>query len=184
MTTDMLSDTFEKLPDEADVWIHAADRTLGPDAAARLESALDNLMSAWSSHGRRVLGARAVLDRRLVVVAAWVADGTISGCGIDKSLHVLDEVASEHGFEWVDGLSVVYRTRDGDFEACSRSEFRRLAENGSVDAGTPVVDLSVRSLGPLRSKGLESPAADSWHARVFDLAPVSSGSTADAAESS
>lgn len=184
MSTDMLPEPFEKLPDEADVWIYAADRSLGPDAAERLESALDDLMSAWSSHGRRVLGARAVLDDRVVVVGAWVADGTISGCGIDKSLHVLDHVASEHDFEWVDGLSVVYRTRDGEFDTCSRAEFRQLASNGRVDAGTSVIDLSIRGLGELRSNGVERPAGECWHARVFDLSPASNESPAGAIESS
>lgn len=184
MTENMLPDTFDKLPDQADVWIYAAGSTPGPDAARVLERSLDELMSAWSSHGRRVLGARAVLDNRVVVVGAWVPDGTISGCGIDKSLHVLDRVAAEYDFEWVDGLSIVYRTRENRLETCSRSEFRRLAADGVVDAGTPVIDLSIRSLGELRSNGLERPAGQSWHGRVFDLAPAADTSPAPPIESS
>lgn len=166
-------DTFDSLPDEADVWIYAAGSRPGQDAVQGLERSLEELMTSWSSHGRRVLGARTVLDNRVVVVGAFVPDGTISGCGIDKSLHVLDHVAAEHGFEWVDGLSVVYRSREGRIETCPRSEFRRLAVDGAVDAGTPVIDLSVRNLGELRSNGIERPAAKSWHGRVFDLAPAS-----------
>ena len=180
----MLSESFERLPDDADVWIYAADARLGSDAVSALERALDDLMSAWSSHGRRVLGARTVLYDRVAVVGASVADGTISGCGIDKSLHVLDRVAAEHGFEWVDGLSVVYRSREGDLRACTRAEFRRLSSEGAVDASTPVIDLSVRRLGDLRALGIERTAGSSWHARVFDLAPAADTSTERALESS
>lgn len=180
----MLPDTFDKLPDEADVWIYAAGSPLDRDAAQGLERSLDELMAAWSYHGRRVLGARAVLDNRIVVVGAWVPDGTISGCGIDKSLHVLDNVAAEYDFEWVDGLSIVYRMRQNRIETCSRSDFRRLAAEGAVDTGTPVIDLSIRTLGKLRSNGLERPAGSSWHGQVFDLAPAADASPAASVESS
>jgi len=184
MTDTMLPESFEKLPDEADVWIYAAGSTPGPDAADALERSLDELMSTWSSHGRRVLGARTIVDDRVVVVGAWVPDGTISGCGIDKSLHALDRVAAEHAFEWADGLSVVYRRKDGALQTCSRSEFRKLAADGVVDARTPVIDLSVRTLGDLRSNGLERPAEACWHGAVFDLAPAAEESVAGAASSS
>lgn len=183
MTENMLPEPFDSLPDEADVWIYAAGSKPGQGAVHGLERSLDELMSDWSSHGRRVLGARTILDDRVVVVGAFVPDGTISGCGIDKSLHVLDRVAAEHGFAWVDGLSVVYRTRGGRIETCSRSEFRRMAADGAVDAGTPVIDLSIRNLGDLRSNGLERPAGKSWHGRIFDLAPAADASRAASIES-
>ncbi|NNF03194.1 MAG: hypothetical protein HKN17_01905 [Rhodothermales bacterium] len=178
MNNDMLPDIFEQLPDDADVWIYAASSALEPDAAAALERALDELVSAWSSHGRRVLGAHTLLDTRVVIVGAYVPDGTISGCGIDKSLHVLDEVAAEHGFDWADGLSIVYRASADRLAVCSRSEFRERAASGSVDTGTPVIDLSTRRLGDLRSNGIERPAGRTWHARVFDLKTVADGSVA------
>jgi hypothetical protein len=178
--THTLPSSFDALPDDADVWMYAADRPLDAEDQRLLTIALDDLLETWSSHGRKVSGAYAVLSDRLLVISAHVANGSISGCGIDKSLHVLDPLARERGFEWVDGLSVVYRSGTGEFETCTRSEFRTLASGGDVNADTPVVDLSVGTLEALRAGGVERPAGTSWHGRAFDLRPAGRNHPVDA----
>ncbi len=158
---------FDGLPDEADCWIYAADRTLSSDEADLLTALFDTFQQDWSSHGRKVAGACVVVDRRIVIVAAHVADGDISGCGIDKSLHLLQEVADSRSFNWASALNIVYKDAAGDIEVVPRRQFKVLAEEGRIDAETRVVDLSIRQLGALRSGGIMRPAGSSWHARLL-----------------
>ena len=175
-------DEFRELPDDAHVWIYAADRRLSEPAEASLTQTLTGLMDTWSSHGKRVEGAWKLMDSRLVIVAAYVPDGTLSGCGIDKSLHALQKTAAEFDFSWVSGLAIIYRDGSGSVQTASRPEFRRLAETGSVDASVPVIDLSIDRLGDLREHGLERPAGASWHAKLFGLDSEETESAASSAK--
>jgi hypothetical protein len=158
---------FEHLPDSAHCWLYAASRSLTAAEAGDLLTALHPFRAAWTTHGRPVESGATVVDNRVLVLAAHVPDGDMSGCGIDKSLHALDGFAAQAGFSWVSGLMIVFRTRAGSLETISRAGFAELASNGDVDGHTPVIDLSVRSLGDLRKQGLERPAASSWHAKYI-----------------
>ncbi|MEQ9103625.1 MAG: hypothetical protein RIE53_02895 [Rhodothermales bacterium] len=158
---------FEHLPDDSHCWLYAASHSLTEAEVRSLLTALEPFQDAWTTHGRRVQSGATVVDNRLLVLAAHVPDGDMSGCGIDKSLHALDAFAAQAGFSWVSGLMVVYRTPSGALETVSRAAFADMAVRGTVDAQTPVVDLSVRSLGDLREHGVERSAGTSWHAKYI-----------------
>ncbi|MDE2996982.1 MAG: hypothetical protein OXT73_09655 [Bacteroidota bacterium] len=160
-------DALSTLPDAADCWIYVADRPLSFEEQQALSDMFSTFETNWSSHGRMVQGASAVVDDRVLIVAAYVDQGDISGCGIDKSLHLLDQAAVKMGFAWASGLHIVFRGQSGALEVVSRSSFKQSASDGLVTPETPVIDLSIRSLGTLRSFGLEKPASESWHARLL-----------------
>ena len=166
--SDML---FPHLTDDSDCWIYASDRTLTSEEMDLLSSLFGRFSQDWSSHGRKVNAGFDIVDGRIMVVAAHISGGDISGCGIDKSLHLLQEVAESRSFSWVSALQIIYRSDEGEIEAVSRKGFKALAENGRVHTGTPVIDLSLRRLGDLRNRGMETPASLSWHGRLFALKP-------------
>lgn len=166
--SDML---FPHLPDDSDCWIYASDRPLTTEEKDLLSSLFGRFSQDWSSHGRKVHAGFDIVDDRVMVVAAHISGGDISGCGIDKSLHLLQEVAESRSFSWVSALQIIYRSDSGQIEVVSRSGFKALAESGNVHSGTPVIDLSIRRLGDLRTRGMEIPASTSWHSRLFALKP-------------
>lgn len=161
---------FPALPDEARLWVYVADRSLPADEQAQLVAHLEKFMQDWTSHGRPVEGAVAVLHDRFVVLAATLADGDISGCGIDASVHAVDAAAQALDVAWIPALHVVYRDAEGRVQHDTRSAFRAQVEAGAVTAETSVFDPSITTLGALRGGQFERPAGSSWHARAFDLA--------------
>lgn len=161
---------FPSFADDARLWVHVTDRPLAPDEQTMLKQAVRRFIDDWSTHGRTVRGAIEVRDRRFLLLAATVEDGTISGCGIDASAHALEDIAQRIGFGWMPALHVVYRDDDGTVQSCSRPAFRSEVETGSVTAATPVFDPSVTQVGALREDGaFERPAGTSWHRRAFNL---------------
>lgn len=166
---------FPSLPDAARVWIYTADRALGPTERATLLDAIGPFLAAWSSHRRPVLGEAAVLEDRFLVVAAHVADGDLSGCGIDKSVHEIEQLGSRFGIAWRGALDVAWRNEKGEVEVSSRADFRSAIGSGRVGARTPVFDTSITELGAFRSTGFPRPAAESWHGRVFRIVSEPSG---------
>ena len=164
---------FDALPDAADCWLYATDRPLTDEERHMLVELFESFQKDWSSHGRTVQGACQVLGNRLVVIAAHVTQGDISGCGIDKSLHLLQQVAESRQFNWASALNIVLKDDDGQYQVVSRTEFKEGAMAGRFDADTPVVDLSIRSLGQLREQGLERAAGLSWHQRLLPTVDAS-----------
>ena len=159
---------FSALPDDARLWIHATAAPLDDATQSALLDRLSVFMEGWASHQRPVEGAATVLDDRLLIVAAApVGGGEISGCGIDDLAHALDDAASALDVDWVPSLHVLYRTADGAVAAVSRRTFQQHADDGAVTADTPVFDPSLTSLGALRKGEFEAPARESWHAQLL-----------------
>jgi len=160
---------FPALPDNARVWIYVSDRHLSASEQDRLLESLRPFLAQWTSHSRRVIGEALILDERFLVVAATLEEGDISGCGIDKSTHAVEEAGQALGITWMSGLTLLYRDQAGVVQAVSRPEFRDLVRRGVVDADTRVFDTSLTTLAELRNGNLEKPAGASWHSRTFQI---------------
>lgn len=162
-------DLFPSLSDEARCWIYVAEQPLTEAEQTTLVEALQSFFAGWASHGRPVEGAATVLEDRFLVVAGAIVEGEISGCGIDASVHAVEETAAHLGLAWSSPLRVFFRDADGAVHGLPRSAFRKLVADGVVTADTLVFDVSLTTLGALRSGAFEKPAGASWHARVFRI---------------
>ena len=167
--TEQATTSLNHLPDDARIWLYAANRELNELEENRVREILGGFCRTWESHGRSVQSAADVLEGRFAVIAGCIEDGDVSGCGIDKSVHVLENAASELAFEWLPGVLVHYRDDRGVPRSVTRQEFRKLVESDAINADTPVLDMSVQTLGQLRDGRFERPASESWHARVFRI---------------
>lgn len=160
---------FPELPPTARIWIYGADQALSPSERDRLIDRLRPFLEDWRSHGRSVRGRAALLEDRFLVVAADLPEGDISGCGIDASVHAVEEAGRMAGRSWLSALTIFFRDDEGVIRAASRPEFRRAVRAGSITGETSVFDLTPGTLGEFRSAGLERPAASTWHGRVFRI---------------
>jgi len=166
------SSFFPALDSESRVWVYVANTPLSPVVQAELNRTVQEFGANWSSHGRVVVSDFTVMDNQILILSAFVQQGEISGCGIDKSLHVLDQFALRNGFDWVSALSILYRDGEGALVISSRSEFRQLIKSGAVTESTIVLDPSITTLSQLRDGQFEMMAGMCWHAGVFQI-PVS-----------
>lgn len=160
---------FPDLPNEASLWIYAANRSFSEDEKTALIEGLEPFLAQWTTHGHPVLGDAAIAHDRFLLVAGIVPDGELSGCGIDASIQAVKMLFNRLSLDFVPGLDVLYRATDGAVRNVSRPEFRALVQSGAVTAATPVFDLSLTTVGALRQGGLEKPAGRSWHAKVFRI---------------
>ncbi len=163
MTTELAS-----LPPHARLWVYATREPLAPDAAQALARALTDFTDGWTSHGRAVHAASHVRDSRLVLLAGYVPGADqVSGCGIDASVHAVEDAARGLHLELAQALDVVYRMEDGMVDVLPRTAFKQMARDGTVDGNTTVFDLTATTVGDLRDGRLERPASESWHARLL-----------------
>ena len=138
------------LPDEARVWLFAADRDLTGDAAVAVLGPVREYVQGWTSHGRPVDAAAEIIEGRVLAVAGVISadelNAGVSGCGIDAMTRAVDAAAAAAGVRWMPGLDVAYRSGDA-WRVVSRQEFRWLARDGVVTPRTRVLDLTPATLG-------------------------------------
>lgn len=163
---------FPSLSDEARLWVYATDHEVSEAAAHEILVRLRAFIDQWQSHGRPVRAESTILYRRFILLAAEIPDAEISGCGIDASVHALEQIGADQGFSLLTGLYVFYRGAGGEVLHERRAGFRKLVREGKVNGDTVVFDPSITHLAQLKNREFERPALKSWHATVFRIAPA------------
>jgi hypothetical protein len=163
-----------ELPDSARMWIYGLDRPLGEEESDALRTNLLEFVDRWTAHGAQLRAAIDIIENRFAIVAVDETVAETSGCSIDAIVQHMEALEQELGCSFLDGMRVFYRTAKGEITGCDRSVFRREAESGTISNATPVFDLTISTLGELRSGGLERPLRESWHQELVHEALKSS----------
>jgi hypothetical protein len=159
---------FDRLPDDARVWVFAAPHPIDAGAATAVLEAVDAFLHDWNAHGHPLLAGRDLRDSRFLAIGVDQSAAGASGCSIDGLFRVFKDVESRLGVNLMPAGRVFWRGGDGTIVAGSRAEF---ASNAT--ASTAVFDTTVASAGEWR-RAFERPASSSWHAQI--LTPRRAGS--------
>ncbi|MFN2601163.1 MAG: hypothetical protein ABR582_00235 [Gemmatimonadaceae bacterium] len=158
----MLTKDFEKLPNNARVWVYGADRRIDGDPEKTLLGQVDNYLTDWKAHGLPLTAGRDWRENRFLTIAVDQNQAGASGCSIDGLFRTLKSLEKKVGAGIVTSGLIFYRDKQGEIQAVSRDDFSDAATRGEVDADTEVFDLSVTTLGEWRAR-FASPAGASWH---------------------
>jgi hypothetical protein len=154
------------LPDDARVWVFAAERTLTPAEADAVLGTVDRFLGMWAAHGRPLRSARELRESRFLIIAVDEAAAGASGCSIDALVREIRDLESQLGVTLIDHGPIVFRD-GGTIRRVPRDEFAELARAGRVTPETRVFDNTISRLADLRGGGWEMPASASWHGRAF-----------------
>jgi hypothetical protein len=157
---------FDALPDHGRVWVFPASRPLDREESDRLLQEVDAFLDGWAAHGAPLRAGRAWRDDTFLLVGVDEDASAPSGCSIDALVNRLEALGSDLSVRLVEHGPVWYREGDA-VRVVSRNDFRKLAAEGAVDLDTRVFDTTLTRLSALRESGLERPARESWHGRVF-----------------
>jgi hypothetical protein len=154
------------LPDDARVWVFAAERALAPAEADAVLGTVDGFLGVWAAHGHPLRSARELRESRFLIIAVDEAAAGASGCSIDALVRQIRGLEGALGVTLVDHAPVIFR-EGGAIRRVPRDEFAALARDGKVTPDTVVFDNTISRLAALRSGGWEGPASASWHGRAF-----------------
>jgi hypothetical protein len=152
--------SFDSLPDDARVWVFAAERPVSGEAAATLLSEVDGFLERWHAHGEPLTCAREWREDRFLLVGAGGEHA--SGCSIDGLFRQLRALGAQLGTSLVESGRVYFRDPQGFVSAASRDEFAELAGSGMVRGDTRVFDTSLTRMSDLRER-FETVASRCWH---------------------
>ena len=157
--------SFERLPDDARLWVFPSDRELTGDDEAAVLGAVDDFLAAWKAHGVPLICARDWREHRFLAIGVDVNAENASGCSIDGLFRALQHLERSVGSRLVGGGRVFYRGAAG-IESTSRDQFVEQMKRGDVMKTTPVFDTGVSAASAWRTR-FEQPAGSGWTARYF-----------------
>lgn len=164
----MTLDAFQSLPDDSRLWLMATAESLDEAKRAALAADMDALLASWRHKGVAYAGAWTLIEGRILAIAEPTMTSAPSGCAIDGMLRKVNSVAERLGTTFLDEQQVLFR-KGASFLALPKAELGARLEDGTLDANTPVVDLSLFTLGDLRAGKLEKPLRATWIGRKFKV---------------
>lgn len=163
---------FAALPDDARLWLVAFDR---PVDTALLAPEMEALLGRWRHKGVEYHGTWTLLEDRILAIAEPTLAIQPSGCAIDGMLRGVRQLAERVGLALQDPQDVLARLPEG-LRAFTRADLEARLADGTLGAGTVVLDLALLTVGDLRNGRMERPLAATWIGRKYKIqAPVSAG---------
>lgn len=159
---------FAELPDESRLWVFGVGRPLDGVEERAFMDMVDGFLESWVAHGAPLRCGRDWRRGRFLLVAVDESSVPPSGCSIDAMVRVLKGQESVLETAIVDNAPVWFLDDDsGEVRSVSRSEFKRLAEQGDVTPETVIFDNTVTRMNEARAGRWERPAHEGWHQEAF-----------------
>jgi hypothetical protein len=160
---------FETLPGNARLWLLGLRTPPDPAAADALARGLAELIAQWRHKGQIYRGEAALLEPQLLAVAEPTLAAQPSGCAIDGMLRRVRRLVEDRGLELVDPVQELLVRLEDRLVAVPKADLPARLADGTLDAATRCLDLSLYNLEDLRSGLLEQPLSATWVARRFHL---------------
>lgn len=152
---------------ESRVWIYQSNQPLNQAQLSEINTILEDFTTSWSAHNQMLKATFEIRYNRFIVLIVDETQAGASGCSIDKSVHLMQELEKKFQINLLDRFNIAYKVGDV-VESVGRSEFEKLIETGVVSASTPVFNNMVSNYQDYKSKW-ETTIANSWHSSVFSF---------------
>ncbi len=135
---------FDKLPDDARVWVYQANRPLSAGDVMAIEGALQPALSQWAAHGQALLASARVVENRFVVVGVDEGHNLPSGCSIDASVRTLRDIGQAIGADFFDRSAAILAA-DGSVETIELPVIKAAVMRGTITPETTVLNTLVKT---------------------------------------
>ena len=156
---------FEEMPKSSRIWIYQSDRKLSDEETVEVDKTIKEFVEGWVAHSTPLRASYVIKYNRFVILAVDQEYHPASGCSIDSSVKVIQDLESKFKVDLLDKMNVTYKT--GEFIAHkSLIDFKKMAKEKAVNANTIVFNNLVNTIEEFEDFW-EVPAAESWHSRFF-----------------
>lgn len=156
---------IEQMPEHSRIWIYQSNRKFSDEEIKNIEEKLRKFTEEWAAHATPLKSSYALKYNRFIVLAVDQEEHPASGCSIDASVKLIQELEQMYQVDLLDKMNVTFK--NGEFIAYkSLLDFKKMVKNRAVSADTIVFNNLVNNLGEFH-EFWEVPASESWHARFF-----------------
>jgi hypothetical protein len=153
---------FDQLPESSRIWIYQSNKELTNDQLVMISERIHDFINDWSAHNSPLKASFNLYHDRFLVIGVDETYCQLSGCSIDKSTKIIENLEADLGITFFDRFQVAFR--EGDMvKGCSLTEFKKMVKEGNLNINkTKVFDNMVSSKKDLL-EAWEKPIKKSWH---------------------
>mgnify|MGYP001157516709 FL=1 len=156
---------FDALSDEARVWIYPASRPFTVDECDEITTTLHAFLTQWTAHGASLNAGVSMPYNRFIVIALDESQQEATGCSIDASVKIIQEIETIYGVTLLDKMNVSFK--QGEYITYKPlMDFKKMVKSKAVTENTIVFNNLVVNKEEFLTQW-EVPAHQSWHARYF-----------------
>ncbi|TXN35998.1 ABC transporter ATPase [Flagellimonas hymeniacidonis] len=154
---------FEKLPDNARIWIYQSNRSLSDEELQEVEENLTGFLKEWTAHGSELEAGFEIKYKRFIIIGLDQTNASASGCSIDASVHFIQNLEKKYKVNLLDRMNVSFK--QGEYVSYkSLQDFKKMAKQKSISKNTIVFNNLVANKLEYMEHW-EVPASESWHSR-------------------
>lgn len=151
---------FTTLPEDARVWIYAATQPLDANQQAQIQAAADEFTTNWTAHQMPLKAAFSIVHNQFLVFGVDVGHHDISGCGIDKSVHLVKKWEQELGLNLFNRIQIELWLNEKVLTT-NKSGLVEMMASGEINAETLLFNKAVLTVGAFNHHFL-IPLSSSW----------------------
>jgi len=103
---------FEKMPDDARIWIYQSDRKLSDSENAMITTKCVEFLTQWAAHGSGLESSAKVFRNRFLIICVDENKAMASGCSIDSSVHFVQSLKNSMNIDFFKRTEVAFLLED------------------------------------------------------------------------
>lgn len=151
---------FNTLPPSAKVWIYAASAPLTDGQCDLLQKSGDTFTQQWTAHQMPLNASFIILHNLFLVFAVDVNQQDISGCGIDKQMHLVKQWENEFNLTLLNRLQIEY-LHNNQVVVANKLQLLNKLQAAEINAETLVFNKTIASIAEYHTQFL-IPLKNSW----------------------
>ena len=156
--------------DAARVWIYQSNRVFNNKELDSLNQILNDFTQTWTAHNQQLKAGFEIEYNRFIILNVDEQQAGASGCSIDKSVHLIQEIEKQFNVNLFDRFHIAWKENENIISG-NRDEFEHQIKIGNINQETIVFNNLVSNYAQLRTNW-EIPLKHSWHSKVFKLESV------------
>lgn len=151
---------YTEMPDEAKVWVYAANRILTETEQAEIEAAGKTFTQSWTAHNQQLKASFTILHGVFLVMMVDENLNEVSGCGIDKSVHFMQDLDKTYQLDIFNRLRLELWQNDGVM-ILNKQKLSAMLQEGTVNEQSIVFNKTVTTKKQFDEQ-FQLPLSRSW----------------------
>jgi hypothetical protein len=126
---------YTEMPPESKVWVYAANRPLTELEGAEIKAAGDSFTQSWTAHNQQLKASFTILHNVFMVFMVDENHNEVSGCGIDKSVHFMQDLDKKHQLDVFNRLRLEL-WQNGSVIITNKQKLSVMLQEGDVNEQT------------------------------------------------
>jgi hypothetical protein len=152
--------SFEKLSNEARIWIYQADKPLQSNEVEGITQMVEAFLENWTSHGRQLQAGYMIYDAFFLVIGVEKEDFELSCCVTDSVIQLLQQIACKWEINFLRRDKIVIKMTQG-LVSMSINEMKKKLETGEINKDMYTFDNTITCKKALAEKWL-LPIKSAW----------------------